>query len=148
MAVARVPQRATGLQRRRRRDRDIERAVRERRRPAQRDHRRLGPQGRRGPVICVHVFSNFVLGQNASLTAMGSTGIGGTTVAGIAGSVRDLVGMGRLRGGDALPPIRSLAQDLGVNRNTVAAAYRVLVAAGVAQTRGRAGTAITTVPDV
>ena len=50
--------------------------------------------------------------------------------------------------GDALPPIRSLAQELGVNRNTVAAAYRLLVAAGVADTRGRGGTAIAEVPDV
>ncbi len=66
-------------------------------------------------------------------------GIGGTTASGIAASVRDLVGMGRVRGGDALPPIRSLAQELGVNRNTVAAAYRLLVAAGVAETHGRGG---------
>ena len=77
-----------------------------------------------------------------------SDGIGGTTAAGIAASVRDLVGMGRLSGGDALPPIRSLSQELGVNRNTVAAAYQLLVAAGVAETHGRGGTAITAVPDV
>ena len=76
------------------------------------------------------------------------SGIGGTTSAGIAASVRDLVGMGRLNAGDALPPIRSLAQELGVNRNTVATAYRLLVAAGVAETHGRGGTAIATVPDV
>ncbi len=75
-------------------------------------------------------------------------GIGGTTASGIAASVRDLVGMGRVRGGDALPPIRSLAHELGVNRNTVAAAYRLLVAAGVAETRGRGGTVITGVPEV
>jgi DNA-binding transcriptional MocR family regulator len=79
---------------------------------------------------------------------MSGDGIGGTTAAGIAASVRDLVGMGRLGAGDALPPIRSLARDLGVNRNTVAAAYRLLVAAGVAETRGRGGTAIAAVPDV
>ncbi|HEY6890939.1 MAG TPA: aminotransferase class I/II-fold pyridoxal phosphate-dependent enzyme, partial [Solirubrobacter sp.] len=73
--------------------------------------------------------------------------IGGTTAAGIAASVRDLVSTGRLAAGDALPPIRSLSQELGVNRNTVAAAYRLLVAAGVAETHGRGGTVITAVPD-
>jgi DNA-binding transcriptional MocR family regulator len=75
-------------------------------------------------------------------------GIGGTTAAGIAASVRDLVGMGRLGAGDALPPIRSLARELGVNRNTVAAAYRLLVAAGVAETHRRGGTAIAAAPEV
>src|SRR5919198_3507955 len=83
-----------------------------------------------------------------STAVRAGTGIGGTTAAGIAASVRDLVGIGRMRGGDALPPIRSLAQQLGVNRNTVAAAYRLLVSAGVAETRGRGGTAIAAVPDV
>jgi DNA-binding transcriptional regulator YhcF (GntR family) len=48
--------------------------------------------------------------------------ISGTTAAGIAASVRDLVGLGRLVPSDVLPPIRMLAADLGVNRNTVAAA--------------------------
>src|SRR4051812_4961506 len=76
------------------------------------------------------------------------TGIGGTTAAGIAASVRDLVGAGRMGAGDALPPIRSLAGELGVNRNTVAAAYRLLVAAGVAETHGRGGSAIAAAPDV
>src|SRR5215207_8122247 len=79
---------------------------------------------------------------------MRSSGIDGTTAAGIAASVRDLVGVGRINAGDLLPPIRSLAQDLGVNRNTVAAAYRLLVTAGVAETHGRGGTAIAAEPDV
>src|SRR5215212_6937923 len=74
--------------------------------------------------------------------------IGGTTAAGIATSVRDLVVAVGIGPGDALPPIRSLAADLGVNRNTVAAAYQLLVAAGVAETHGRGGTVIAGVPDV
>src|SRR3954454_16130746 len=74
--------------------------------------------------------------------------IGGTTAAGIAASVRDLVGTGRIEAGDALPPIRALAAELGVNRNTVATAYRQLVAAGVAETHGRGGTAIATLPSL
>src|SRR4051812_15788405 len=74
--------------------------------------------------------------------------IGGTTAAGIAASVRDLVGTGHIEAGDALPPIRALATELGVNRNTVAAAYRQLVAAGVAETHGRGGTAIAGLPAI
>lgn len=57
--------------------------------------------------------------------------------------MRDLVGSGGLRPGDPVPPIRELAAELGVHRNTVAAAYRLLAAAGVAETRGRHGTVIT-----
>ena len=44
---------------------------------------------------------------------------------------------GRLPPGDRLPPTRSLAQDLGVSRNTVALAYERLVAEGFFQSRGR-----------
>lgn len=69
--------------------------------------------------------------------------ISGTTAAEIAGRVRDLAASGELTAGQTLPPIRELAVSLGVNRNTVAAAYRLLVAAGTAETRGRAGTVIT-----
>lgn len=75
-------------------------------------------------------------------------GIGGRTAEEIAGSVRDLVSVGELAAGAALPPIRALAVDLGVNRNTVAAAYRQLVAAGVAETHGRGGTAIASIPEL
>lgn len=51
-----------------------------------------------------------------------------------------------LRAGDALPPIRELAATIGVHRNTVAGAYRILVTAGVAETRGRGGTVIRQMP--
>ncbi|MGO1053460.1 aminotransferase class I/II-fold pyridoxal phosphate-dependent enzyme [Crossiella sp. CA198] len=73
-------------------------------------------------------------------------GIAGTTAGEISGSVRDLVDAGRLRPGDVLPPIRDLAEGLGVHRNTVAVSYRLLVAAGVAETRGRHGTLIRALP--
>lgn len=72
--------------------------------------------------------------------------ISGSTAAEIAGRVRDLVAAGELSPGESLPPIRELAQSIGVNRNTVAAAYRLLVAAGTAETNGRSGTAISRVP--
>lgn len=64
------------------------------------------------------------------------------TAAEIAEAVRDLVDAGQLAPGASLPPVRALAEHLEVNRNTVVAAYGLLVQAGVAVTRGRAGTKI------
>ena len=64
------------------------------------------------------------------------------TAAEIAEAVRDLVDTGRLAPGASLPPVRAFAEQLSVNRNTVVAAYGLLVQAGVAVTRGRAGTRI------
>src|SRR5690625_4507885 len=65
-----------------------------------------------------------------------------STAAEIAEAVRDLVDTGKLAPGASLPPVRALAEQLSVNRNTVVAAYGLLVQAGVAVTRGRAGTRI------
>lgn len=42
----------------------------------------------------------------------------------------------------ALPSVRALADELGVNRNTVVAAYRLLTQAGLVEARGRAGTRV------
>jgi len=43
-----------------------------------------------------------------------------------------------VRAGDALPTVRQLAADLGINMNTVSRAYRVLEASGLVTTvRGR-----------
>jgi len=50
----------------------------------------------------------------------------------ISDHIRLEVADGRLEAGDRLPPIRELARDLGVNRDTVALAYEELVNAGVA----------------
>jgi DNA-binding transcriptional MocR family regulator len=74
--------------------------------------------------------------------------IRGESASTIVASVRDLVAATVLRPGDELPTIRALAQELGVNRNTVAAAYQQLVASGVAQTAGRRGTFIASTPAV
>ncbi|MFF7469053.1 aminotransferase class I/II-fold pyridoxal phosphate-dependent enzyme [Streptomyces sp. NPDC008092] len=74
--------------------------------------------------------------------------INGTTATEIAGSVRDLIASGQLVPQDPLPPVRKLAEELGVNRNTVASAYRQLVAAGEAETRGRGGTVVIGVPQL
>ncbi|MFD2165076.1 aminotransferase class I/II-fold pyridoxal phosphate-dependent enzyme [Thalassotalea euphylliae] len=57
-------------------------------------------------------------------------------------SVRELVSTGQLKPGDVLPPVRQLAEDLGVNRNTVSSAYQRLTKAGIALTQGRLGTRI------
>lgn len=69
--------------------------------------------------------------------------INGRSAAEIAESLRGLVERRMLRPGDALPSVRSLADRLGVNRNTVVAAYRQLTQAGIVVTRGRGGTRVT-----
>jgi GntR family transcriptional regulator len=48
----------------------------------------------------------------------------------IAGEMRALLVGGELHPGDALPPVRQLAMDLGVHHNTVAQAYRELAEEG------------------
>jgi DNA-binding transcriptional MocR family regulator len=68
--------------------------------------------------------------------------ITGRSAADIAASVRALIERGVLLPGDALPPVRNLADELGVNRNTAVAAYRQLTQAGVVVTRGRGGTLV------
>lgn len=68
--------------------------------------------------------------------------ITGGSASEIAASVRMLQERGELRAGDALPPVRALAERLGVNRNTVVAAYRHLTRAGTVVTRGRGGTIV------
>lgn len=68
--------------------------------------------------------------------------IAGNTAAEIFDSIRTSAQTGGLAPGQGLPPVRDLAVALGVNRNTVAMAYKRLVAAGIADTRGRLGTVI------
>ena len=58
----------------------------------------------------------------------------------IVNQVKYLVASGRLQAGEELPPIRTLAEQLLINPNTVARAYRELEAAGVVTTRRGAGT--------
>jgi GntR family transcriptional regulator len=54
--------------------------------------------------------------------------------------VKYLVASGRLTPGEELPPIRVLAEQLLINPNTVARAYRELEQAGVVTKRRTAGT--------
>ncbi len=56
------------------------------------------------------------------------------------------VGTGELSPGQLLPPMRELAGELGVNPNTVAAAYRTLRERGVIETSGRRGSRVRSRP--
>lgn len=68
--------------------------------------------------------------------------IAGSSATEIYESVRKLCTSRQLLPGELLPPVRELAEHLGVNRNTVAAAYRRLVVSGIAIAQGRLGTSI------
>ena len=57
----------------------------------------------------------------------------------LAASITD----GQLAVGTRLPPVRRMADDLGLAVNTVARAYRELETAGLVETRGRGGTVVT-----
>ncbi|QQX89960.1 aminotransferase class I/II-fold pyridoxal phosphate-dependent enzyme (plasmid) [Cupriavidus necator] len=48
----------------------------------------------------------------------------------------------KLAAGEQLPTVRALAESLGINKNTVAAAYRMLIDSGVIVTAGRRGTVV------
>ena len=58
----------------------------------------------------------------------------------IVNQVKYLISSGRLAAGEELPPIRTLAEQLLINPNTVARAYRELELAGVVEKRRTAGT--------
>jgi DNA-binding transcriptional MocR family regulator len=73
---------------------------------------------------------------------LGEYRIEGRGAAEIAASVERGVGSGELEPGQLLPPMRELAARLGVNPNTVAAAYRTLRERGVIETAGRRGSRV------
>ncbi|MFE3856595.1 aminotransferase class I/II-fold pyridoxal phosphate-dependent enzyme [Streptomyces griseorubiginosus] len=75
-------------------------------------------------------------------------GITGTTAKGIAASVERAVADGSLAPGVALPPVRRLADGLGVSPGTVATAYKELRQRGIVVTRGRGGTVVASAPAV
>lgn len=70
----------------------------------------------------------------------------GRSASEIAADVEAAVRDGRLLPGQALPPVRTLAAELGVSPATVASAYRDLRVKGVARGHKRAGTRITGAP--
>src|SRR5260370_11621175 len=69
-----------------------------------------------------------------------STGDGVPIYLQIINQVKYLVASGRLAPGEELPPIRVLAEQLVINPNTVARAYRELERAGVVTKRSTTGT--------
>ncbi|MFF3416921.1 aminotransferase class I/II-fold pyridoxal phosphate-dependent enzyme [Streptomyces sp. NPDC002698] len=74
--------------------------------------------------------------------------ISGTTAKGIAASVERGVTEGALEPGTALPPVRGLAERLGVSPGTVATAYKELRRRAIVVTRGRGGTVVAAAPAV
>lgn len=61
----------------------------------------------------------------------------------VVNQIKYLVASGRLAAGEELPPIRTLAEKLVVNPNTIARAYRELELAGIVEKRRTAGTYVT-----
>jgi GntR family transcriptional regulator len=60
--------------------------------------------------------------------------------------IKERLAGGRLKPGDQLPTVRSLALELRVNFNTIARAYRILDDAGVISTQQGRGTYIMEMP--
>lgn len=80
------------------------------------------------------------------LFVLGEYRIEGRRASDIAASVEAGVASGALVPGTLLPPMRELAGALGVNPNTVAAAYRTLRERGVIETDGRRGSRVRSRP--
>ena len=64
----------------------------------------------------------------------------------IVNQIKYLVASKVLSPGEELPPIRTLAEELLINPNTVARAYRELEGAGIVVKRGTAGTFVSSSP--
>lgn len=61
--------------------------------------------------------------------------------------IAERINSGALPVGGKLPTVRALAADLGIAANTAAKAYRELEQAGLIETRGRAGTFVSSTGD-
>ena len=60
----------------------------------------------------------------------------------VADGIRTLIATGQLVEGQMLPPVRQMAADLGVNLNTVAAAYRDLQTDGLIAVKHGSGATV------
>ena len=57
--------------------------------------------------------------------------------------IKEAIARGELKEGAALPPVRQLAADLGVNLNTIATAYRELQKEGLLTVKHGSGAVVT-----
>jgi GntR family transcriptional regulator len=60
--------------------------------------------------------------------------------------IKEMIASGRIRPGDQLPTVRTLALELRVNFNTIARSYRILDQAGIISTQQGRGTYIMEMP--
>jgi len=60
----------------------------------------------------------------------------------VADGIKELIAGGKLEEGAALPPVRQLAADLGVNLNTIATAYRELQKEGLITVKHVSGSVV------
>lgn len=60
----------------------------------------------------------------------------------VADGIKELIARGKLPEGTALPPVRQLAADLGVNLNTIATAYRELQKEGLLTVKHGSGSVV------
>ena len=60
----------------------------------------------------------------------------------VAEGIKALIARGELPEGTALPPVRQLAADLGVNLNTIAVAYRELQSEGLIHVKHGSGAVV------
>jgi GntR family transcriptional regulator len=60
----------------------------------------------------------------------------------VADGIKELIARGKLAEGAALPPVRQVAADLGVNLNTIATAYRELQKDGLIIIKHGSGAAV------
>jgi GntR family transcriptional regulator len=64
----------------------------------------------------------------------------------IVDQIKEMIADGRLKRGEQLPTVRALAQELRINFNTVARAYRILDESGIISTQQGRGTYILDMP--
>lgn len=83
---------------------------------------------------------------DAVLALVVEPGSGEPVYAQIARQIRGAIASGTLPVGRALPSVRTVASDLGVNLNTVARAYRLLQDEGFLDIRDRSGALVAAPP--